>query len=315
VKDTQRRYALAQRAFLFTAIKKLESLNAVRANPTSLWASPALAVPKEGSERYRFTVDLRRSNAQTEPMASSMRPAALGVDVPVRPGQPMLCKNRSLSCTLATRPCGRVAGDFLNSNDFGIYTPTRLIQGSTDAGNYFQGATQLFLEQAALRHRLLQWLDDILVHAQTEDELFQALHAFFTVCRTYGLRVHALKTGLFSTYATFCGRVFDKDGIRFHRSKFDALQSMQRPELACDLMQFTCALNWMRTSTPNYAEVVASLLGLLEDCYSEVGGRTKKKLRQLPLTPKWGPTHQRSFDQLKQHLAVQTKLAFPKSGK
>jgi RNase H-like domain found in reverse transcriptase len=63
---------------------------------------------------------------------------------------------------------------------------------------------------------------------------------------------------------------------------------------------------------PNYAEVATLLLGLLEDCYAEVGGRTKKKLRQLFSTPKWGPAHRRSFDQLKQHLADQTKLVFPK---
>jgi RNase H-like domain found in reverse transcriptase len=87
---------------------------------------------------------------------------------------------------------------------------------------------------------------------------------------------------------------------------------MQCPELACDLVQFTCALNWMRTSILNYAEVAAPLLGLLEDCYAEVGGRTKQKLRQLSLTPKWGPARQHSIDQLKQHLADQTKLAFPK---
>jgi hypothetical protein len=95
--------------------------------------------------------------------------------------------------------------------------------------------------------------------------------------------------------------------MTFHPSKFDALQSTQRPELACDLMQFTCALNWMCTSILNYAEVAATLLELLEDCYAEVGGRTKKKLRQLSLAPKWGPAHHRSFDQLKQHLADQTK--------
>jgi hypothetical protein len=88
--------------------------------------------------------------------------------------------------------------------------------------------------------------------------------------------------------------------MTFHPSKFDALQSMKRPELACDLVQFTCALNWMRTSILNNAEVAAPLLGLLEDCYAEAGGRTKKKLRQLSSTPKLGPAHQRSFDQLKQ---------------
>jgi hypothetical protein len=38
---------------------------------------------------------------------------------------------------------------------------------------------------------------------------------------------------------------------------------MQRPELACDLVQVTCAPNWMRTSIPNYAEVAETPRGLL----------------------------------------------------
>jgi hypothetical protein len=48
--------------------------------------------------------------------ADGVQYATLGVDVPVHPGQPKLCKNRRLSCTLATHPCHRVAGDFLKSN-------------------------------------------------------------------------------------------------------------------------------------------------------------------------------------------------------
>jgi hypothetical protein len=39
VKDTQRRNAPGQRAFLSTTLKNLASLGAVCANPTSLWAS------------------------------------------------------------------------------------------------------------------------------------------------------------------------------------------------------------------------------------------------------------------------------------
>jgi hypothetical protein len=56
---------------------------------------------------------------------------------------------------------------------------------------------------------------------------------------------------------------------------------MQRPELACDLAQFTCPLNWMRANIPNYVDIAAPLLGLLEVFHAEVGGRTKKTLRQL----------------------------------
>jgi Reverse transcriptase (RNA-dependent DNA polymerase) len=165
----------------------------VRANPTSLWASPALAVPKAGSEGYRFTVDLRRANAQTEPMASSM-PHLESMFQSVQSSQYFekvdLC-HAHWQLALAVE----LQEIFSIQTPAGIYTPTRLIQGRTDAGNYFQGAIQpLFLEQAALRHSLLQWLDDFLVHAKTEDELLQALRVLFTFCRTYGLKVHALKT-------------------------------------------------------------------------------------------------------------------------
>ena len=44
VKCHQRRYAPAQREFLSKTFKKLEALGAVRAYPTSRWASPALAL-------------------------------------------------------------------------------------------------------------------------------------------------------------------------------------------------------------------------------------------------------------------------------
>jgi hypothetical protein len=154
VKDTQRRYAPAQRAFLSTTIKKLESLGAVRANPTSLWASPALAVPKPGSEGYRFTVDLRRANAQIEPMASSM-PHLESMFHSVQ-GSRYFAKIDLCHAYWQLALAVESQEIFSIQTPAGIYTPTRLIQGRTDTGNYFQGATQpLFLEQAALRHRLL----------------------------------------------------------------------------------------------------------------------------------------------------------------
>jgi hypothetical protein len=78
--------------------------------------------------------------------------------------------------------------------------------------------------------------------------------------------------------ATFCGRIFNENGMRFHPSRFETLTTMQRPEKACDLLQFTSALNWMRTSIPNYGETVSPLHNLLESCYKRADGRTKSKL-------------------------------------
>jgi hypothetical protein len=184
VKDTQRRYAPAQRVFLSSTIQKLEALGAVRANPTSQWASAALAVPKPGSEGYRFTVDLRRANSQTEPMASSM--PNLESLFQTLQGSKVFAKI-DLCHAYWQLALDRICQEIFSiQTPLGIYTPTRLLQGSTDAGNYFQGATApLFLSSSDLVNRLLQWLDEFLLHAATENGLLKALRAFFQNCREY----------------------------------------------------------------------------------------------------------------------------------
>lgn len=219
VRSNQRRYAPAQRAFLSKTIKKLEELGAVRANPTSKWASPALAVPKAGSEEFRFTVDLRRENEQVQPMASSM--PHLESRFQTVSGATVFSKidlcHAYWQIALATES----QEIFSIQTPLGIYTPTRLKQGSTDAGNYFQGTTEpLFSQEPILQSKFLQWLDDFMMHTKTEEELLEALRTFFGVCRRYGLKIDALKTDVFGKEANFCGRIFDKDGIRFHPGKF-----------------------------------------------------------------------------------------------
>lgn len=50
-------------------MEKLLSFGLVCRNPNSRWAPAPLTVPKAGPEQYRFTVNLRPVNAQTEPIA------------------------------------------------------------------------------------------------------------------------------------------------------------------------------------------------------------------------------------------------------
>lgn len=71
-KSPQRRYAPPQRAFISHIINKLEKIGAVFKNPSARWASPALEVPKPSNDSFRFTVDVRGLNAQTEPFQSFM---------------------------------------------------------------------------------------------------------------------------------------------------------------------------------------------------------------------------------------------------
>ena len=50
---------------------------------------------------------------------------------------------------------------------------------------------------------------------------------------------------------------------------------LRRPETAGELMQFLQAINWMRTSLPELAELEAPLRALLEECLCS-NRRTKR---------------------------------------
>lgn len=71
-RSPQRRYAPAQLVFITNTINEQEKVGAVYKNPNSKWASPALVVPKPGSDSLRFTVDPRGPNSKTVRIQSAM---------------------------------------------------------------------------------------------------------------------------------------------------------------------------------------------------------------------------------------------------
>lgn len=171
-RSTQRRYAAPQRAFIAATIKNLERVKAVYANPKATWASPARAVQKCGPEKSRFTVDLQGPNSETIPIASAM-PDLEGM-ITSTSGSKIFAKLDMIHAfwRLALHPDSQECMSI--QTPLGVFTSTRVLKGSTDAGNHFLSATaQVFLE---LQERLAQWQDDFLLHAPTEAELLKSLH-------------------------------------------------------------------------------------------------------------------------------------------
>lgn len=62
-----RRYSPSQASFLRKKVDEMVKLGLVYPNNTSQWACAPLIVPKQGVEKFRFTVDLRPVNNQTIP--------------------------------------------------------------------------------------------------------------------------------------------------------------------------------------------------------------------------------------------------------
>ena len=279
-------------------------------NPKARWASPALAVPKPGTEKFRFTVDLRAPNRETVPIASAMP----DLENMYRSLAGSKCYAKfDMNHAYWQIELDKHSREFMSiQTPIGVYTPTRMLQGCTDAVNHFQSVSSHLFQ--AISDALLQWLDDFLLHAKEEEDLLERIRKFFEICREYNLKLHAEKMDLFLTAARFCGRVVDSEGIRYDPRGFESLKNTKTPEKANGLQQFLCACNCMRTSIPDYSRTIASLHKLMEDCYAKAGKRTKKSVRNISLAGLWGAEHTSAFEQIKSHLVHALKLSHPKEG-
>ncbi len=309
-RSPQRRYAPFHRDFIIKTVKELEKVGAIYKNPSALWASPALAVPKPGTNGLRFTVDLRGPNSRTVPIQSAMP----HLESKLQDVAGSTCfANIDLAHGYWQVPLAKESQEMMSiQTPLGVYSSRRLLQGGSDSGNHFQAVLQHKFDGRV--NNMIQWMDDFLFYAKDEDSLLQSIESFLQVCSEIGLKVHAEKSTIFSQEVQFCGRIISSTGIQYHPRHFDSLVAMNKPTYASDLQQFVCATNWMRNSIPAFAKRIEPLHQLLEECCQKVGKRTKQSLRKLNITNSWGTIHDDAFADIKNQLAASVKLAHPKSG-
>ena len=136
-----------------------------------------MAVPKPGTEGFRFTVDLRGPNAQTEPIVSAM--PHLESQLQTVEGSKCFAKI-DMAHAYWQVPIANDSQEMMSiQTPLGVYSSTRLLQGGTDAGNHYRAVTHSAFQEKV--RRFLQWLDDFLIHAAKEDSLLDELESFFAV--------------------------------------------------------------------------------------------------------------------------------------
>jgi hypothetical protein len=140
-----------------------------------------------------------------------------------------------------------------------------------------------------IKSNIKVWLHDCLLHTKTEDDLLGTLNFFFKQCQEHGLKLNARKCVLFATTLRYCGRYITKDGVRFDPKNMEALQTIHEPQNGADLVQYVAAVNWMRSSIPNYSKRVAPLQVALAKVFESKSRRTKKAAAAVSLLHLWGP--------------------------
>lgn len=179
-----------------------------------------------------------------------------------------------------------------------------------DSGNHFQSVTSK--HHAGKAQRMIQWLDDFLMYAKTEEKLLEDIKAFLSVCLEVVFKVNLVKLRFFSKTVKLCGEIILREGVRFDPRNFEALFTMRKHEMGSKLQQLICAAHWMRLSIPNYWSMVQLFHNLLEEAYKRAGKRTENAVEKNRVSNITGYTRTTAFNHIISQPAAATKLSLPK---
>lgn len=141
--------------------------------------------------------------------------------------------------------------------NLGTYECTRMPFGLQNAPAYFQ----IYIEQTIrgfLGRNATVHLDDILVYAQTREELRRLCNAIEKALRNAGLTINERKTIRETTEVTYCGFTYGNGRCRPARSD-RTISEWPVPKNVTQLRSFLGAMNVMRDHIWKYAQTASPL--------------------------------------------------------
>lgn len=165
---------------------------------------------------------------------------------------------------------------------------TRTLQGARNSGANFQSRAEPCFHEMMHVHKA--WIDDFVIHAASEQELFQELRNFLKNCREKNLKVSLPKSTFFAKELKWCGRIIDGEGVSLHPRRPLGLANVSKPE--AELCKFVHCVTWMSTAIPDFTERIAQLRELLEEAQKLSGSRKKNSIKKYSETALgWGHKH------------------------
>lgn len=259
--------------------------------PGSSWVNPSMMVPKKGG-KWRLCVDMtaankaiRRKFSITMPTLKQMEEAACGkkwfakLDITKAFHHIALAEESKYITTFRT--------------PFGYFQFNRMPFGLNVAPEFFQTIIEGILAEMGISG-VHVYIDDILILAESENELMEKLQQVKQKLQLHNLSINAEKTEIKEGEIEFLGFILSTDKVTVTNDRVSAIATMSPPDSFTLLRSFLGKINFLNSFIPSLAEISQPLWQLS-------ASKKDNKMKFL-----WEKVHQQAFDEIKK-LVVSNK--------
>ena len=203
---------------------------------------------------------------------------------------------------------------------WGLYEWARIPFGLTNAPANFQRYMEHCLGE--LRDEIvIPYLDDVMVFSKSFEEHLEHVRKVLRRLRQQGIKLKPHKCQLFQREVCFLGRIVSNDGYRVDTSGIAAAVSLAEKKTSTigEVRQLVGFLGYYRRYIPNFAKIARPMYELLNKpkegaTPKSTSRRTADTKRDQPTaeTPiRWTQTHQKSLNELIEHLTNPPIMTYP----
>ena len=254
----------------------------------SSWVSPVVVVPKPSGD-IRLCVDMRQANRAVK---RERYPIPTIDEVLQDLNQSKFFSKLDLNSAyhqIELSPESRDITTFGTHN--GLYRYKRLMFGISCAPEMYQKVLHQVLQEYDGVHNIL---DDVIVHAPTEEEHDRRFESVVQVLSSKGLTLNRDKCQFKMSHLEFMGHVLSARGIGPTDVKVKAVVDACEPKNAAEVRSFLGLVNFTARYIPDLATVSAPLRQLTKNGEPFV----------------WRLEQQQSFDELKKRLSSAETLGY-----
>ena len=284
VKTPSYKYPLESKRLISEMLEQMMSRGVIEYS-SAAWLSPIVLVSKpDGSKR--MCLDFRRVNTH---LAADVYPLPRLDELVSSVAGNHFYSTLDMKDAYFQIELDEASRDLTTFSDgAALYRFNRLPFGLSCAPAIFSRKMAEVLAPLAKLGWVRNYLDDIIIMADSYDDLLKRTDAVFKLLNENGIKLNLEKCDLVKSRVKFLGHVVSKQGCSPDPDNIKSILEMERPKNIKDVRRFVGMCSFYRKFVPHFSELTACLTSLT---------RANAKFE-------WAEEQQRSFETLKEKLTT-----------